>query len=109
MTTSSDHNNPVTPNSSLLPVTPGPNHPETHTSNVNQNPGKRHNTYKAERCTKAEMIEVYHIAAIEKAKKEEEASRQAAKLNGAMKLIAEYKETLGRANIDNTPMAQDRQ
>ena len=107
--TSSDHNNPLTPNPALLPVTPGPNRPETRTTNINQHPGKRHNTYKAKRRTKAEMIEARRIAAIEKAKKEEEASRQAARLDSAMKLIARYEETLGKTNIDDTPIAQDKQ
>jgi hypothetical protein len=104
--TSSDHNNPLTPNPALLPVTPGPNRPETRTTNINQHPGERHNTYKAKRRTKAEMIEARRIAAIEKAKKEEEASRQAAKLDSAMKLIAKYEETLGKTNIDDTPIPQ---
>ena len=51
------------------------------------------------------MIEVHHIAAIEKAK-EEEASRQAVRLNSTMKLIAKYEETLGKTNIDDTPIMQ---
>ena len=106
---SSNHNNHVTPDPAPLPVTPGPNRPETRTSNINQHPGERHNTYKAKRRTKAEMIEAHHITALEKAKKAEETSIQAAKLDSAMKLIAEYEEALGRANIDVTPMAQARQ
>ena len=107
--TSSNHNNRVTPDPAPLPVTPGPNCPETRTSNINQHPGERHNTYKAKRCTKAEIIEAHRITALEKAKKAEETSRQAAKLDSVMKLIAEYEEALGRANIDVTSMAQARQ
>jgi hypothetical protein len=104
--TSSDHNNSAIPNPVPLLAIPDPNRLETRASNTNQHPGELHNTYTVKKRTKAEMVEARRIEAMEKAKKAEEASRQAAKTDSAMKLIAEYEENLARANIDDTPVAR---
>ena len=103
--TSSNHN-PATPNPAPLLAIPGPNHLGTRASNTNQHPGELHNTYTIKKRTREEMVEARRIEAMEKAKKAEEASRQATKLDSMMKLIAEYEEDLGRVNIDDTPVAR---
>jgi len=107
--TSSDHDNPAIPIPVPVLATPGRNRLETRASNTNQHPGELHNTYTVKKRTKQEMLEVRRIASMEQEKKAEEASRQATKLDGSMKLIAEYEENLRGANIDITPVARARQ
>ena len=100
--TSSD---PAIPNPAPLPAIPNPNRLETCASNTNQHPGNLHNTYTIKKRTKEEMVEACHIEVMEKGKRVEMASREAAKLDSAMKIIAKYEENLWRANIDYTPVA----
>lgn len=107
--TSSDHDNPAIPIPVPVLATPSRNRLETRASNTNQHPGELHNTYTVKKRTKQEMLEVRRIASMEREKKAEEASRQAMKLDGSMKLIAEYEENLRGANIDITPVARARQ
>lgn len=83
--TSSD---PAIPNPAPLPAIPDPNRLETHASNTNQHPGKLHNTYTIKKRTKEEMVEVRRIEVTEKEKRAEKASREAVKLDSAMKIIA---------------------